>query len=223
MGDSLRPTDARVYRHRFDLRGGPMPKPYSQELRMRVIETVEGGATCTGCSMSISRRIAIGRERITRPRILPSCESLASTSCKRFHFRSRYAAKSNAQAGTTPSFCRQSAICDSPAPRGDGIEETPGERFHTIFQSRRCHQCRRLDTLRPIEKHTAAGRTRKQDFLQKQTLPASDVDYSRKCFEVVRLQHGARVSKRIARHRTIGNGLFFGMLLAIRPPNSYHA
>ena len=74
-----------------------------------------------------------------------------------------------------------------------------------------------LDTLRPIEKHTAAGRTRKQDFLQKQTLPASDVDYSRKCFEVVRLQHGARVSKRIARHRTIGNGLFFGMLLAIRP------
>ena len=25
--------------------GGPMPKPYSQELRMRVIETVEGGAS----------------------------------------------------------------------------------------------------------------------------------------------------------------------------------
>ena len=103
------------------------------------------------------------------------------------------------------------------APRRDSIEEAPGHRFHTIFQSRRCHQCRGLDNLRLIEKHAAARRTRKQDFPEQQTLPATDVDYSRKRLEVVRLKHCARVRKRIARHRTIENGLFFGMLLAIRP------
>ncbi len=65
------------------------------------------GASRTGCigySTFISPRIVIERERTMRPRILPSCESSDSTSCKRFHFRPRYAAKSSALAGTTHSF-----------------------------------------------------------------------------------------------------------------------
>ena len=113
--------------------------------------------------------------------------------------------------------CRITFMTYGIAPRGDSIEETAGQRFHTIFQSRRCHQSCQLDNLRLIEKHTAACRTRKQDFLQQQTLSATNVDYSRKLFEVVRLKHCARVRKRIARHRIIKNGLFLEMLLSIRP------
>ena len=74
---------------------------------------------CIGYSMFNSPRIVIGREKTTHPRILPYCERSHSTSCKRFRFRPRYAAKSNAQDGMMPSFCRQSAICDSPATNGD--------------------------------------------------------------------------------------------------------
>ena len=73
----------------------------------------------TGFSTSISPRTAIGPARTTRPRTWPSCESLHSTSCKRSPTRPRYGAKSSVQAGTTPSFCRQSAICDSPARKGE--------------------------------------------------------------------------------------------------------
>jgi hypothetical protein len=71
-----------------------------------------------GSSTSISPRTAIGRGKTTRPRTWPFCESLHSTSCKQPQTRLRYAAKSSAQAGTTPAFCRHPAICDSPARNG---------------------------------------------------------------------------------------------------------
>src|SRR5262245_31334054 len=44
-GDSQRFVNERVWWHRFDFREQPMPKPYSGDLRARVIEEIATGAS----------------------------------------------------------------------------------------------------------------------------------------------------------------------------------
>jgi hypothetical protein len=63
---------------------------------------------CTGCSMWSWTRTGPAPARITRPRTSPACAASPSTSCAPIAMTARPAARSNAPAGTTPSFSTSS-------------------------------------------------------------------------------------------------------------------
>src|SRR6476661_1722931 len=76
--------------------------------------------SCIGCSMSSSTRIATELGKTTRPRTSRYSESSPSIWCAATPQPHLCARKSNERGGTTPSSWACSAICDSPAHKGEG-------------------------------------------------------------------------------------------------------
>src|ERR1700690_2746937 len=78
-----------------------------------------------GCSTSILPRTPTARARTMLQRTSPFCAGWPLTSCEPTPTASPSASKSSVPAGMIPSSCRPSAICDSPATRGEGTLFNP--------------------------------------------------------------------------------------------------